>query len=132
MTWLVHCNSTDRWIMGVTALMIAGLLLRPWYGLPQGHYVEVLHDNQLVLTLPLQQDSRHQVAGNLGPVAIEVRGGRARLLEYRSPRLIGTYTGWIEHHNAVAVCVPCGVLIRVRATDGQPVPSGVPFDAVAH
>ena len=103
----------DRWTMGLSALLIGGfagyLALRP-----AGQQAVVQRDNQTVLTLALTQNQQVEVAGRLGPVAIQVQDGRVRLLEYASPRLIGTRTGWIVASGAMVACVPCGILIRVE------------------
>ncbi|OSM01374.1 hypothetical protein MAIT1_01312 [Magnetofaba australis IT-1] len=89
-------------------------------------------DNHLVATLPLDRDAALEVAGRLGPVRIETHGGQARLLEHRSARMIGTRTGWIGSSGRVAVCVPCGVLVKITgnaATRGADDPNA--FDAIA-
>ncbi|MEO5347166.1 MAG: NusG domain II-containing protein [Magnetococcus sp. YQC-9] len=119
----------DRWLMGVSALAIlAGMFLtvsRP------GQSAVVMRDNRPVLRLALDRDIRTEVEGRLGPVVIQVEQGRIRLLEHRSPRMIGTRTGWIQGAGRTAACVPCGVVIRVEGE--KEVAEGDPngFDAVS-
>ncbi|MBF0627931.1 MAG: NusG domain II-containing protein [Magnetococcales bacterium] len=117
----------DRLVMGITALaiVVSGVTA---HGKP-GKQAVVFRDNRPVLTLPLSQDTKKELAGRLGPVTIQVEQGRVRLLEYQSPRMIGTRTGWIQGAGRTTACVPCGVLVRV---EGQP--ENTPdqgFDAVS-
>ncbi len=107
--------------VGIVAL---GLLLEG----PPGSRLQVFRDNRLVATHALGGTAGWSVDGRLGPVIVEIRQGQARLREYRSPRLIGTRTGWIGRAGQVAACVPCGVLIRV---EGGPSPADADLDAVS-
>ncbi|MBF0359178.1 MAG: NusG domain II-containing protein [Magnetococcales bacterium] len=99
----------DRWVMVLSGLVLIAVVARPEM---VGKQVNIHRDNQLLMTLTLNSDSITQVAGRLGEVKVEVKAGRARLLEYRSQRLIGTRTGWIKNSGEIAVCVPCGILIQ--------------------
>ncbi|MEO5349635.1 MAG: NusG domain II-containing protein [Magnetococcus sp. YQC-3] len=103
----------DRWVILFSALLIA-LLASHLFLRPAGEQAVIQRDNQTVLTLPLTHNQQVEVAGRLGPVAIQVQDGRVRLLEYASPRMIGTRSGWIASTGAMVACVPCGILIRVE------------------
>jgi hypothetical protein len=104
----------DRWIAALAALgIVAMFVVQPM--VTAGTQVQVFRENQLLHTLDLAQETRHTVAGRLGPVVIEIASGRARIVEYQSPRMIGTRTGWIQHSGTVAACVPCGILIRIES-----------------
>ncbi len=78
----------------------------------------VYHNNRPLMNLPLDENRQWRVAGNLGPVLIEVAAQRVRLREYVSPRMIGTRSGWIGHTGEVVTCVPCGILIEIRGDGG--------------
>ncbi|MEO5340611.1 MAG: NusG domain II-containing protein [Magnetococcus sp. MYC-9] len=109
----------DRWLILCTALLITGcasyLALRP-----AGQRAIVQRDNQTVRTLALDNNQQMHVEGRLGPVLIQVQDGRVRLLEYASPRMIGTRSGWIATAGSMVACVPCGILIRVEGGDSVP------------
>jgi len=121
----------DRWLMALSAItLIAFAGVRPG---GVGEEVIVHLDNQKLMVLSLKKDSSTNIDGRLGPIKIEVKSGRARLLEYKSLRLIGTRTGWIKSSGEIAVCVPCGVLIQIQG--GTELPSQKPghlsFDGIA-
>ncbi|MBF0272295.1 MAG: NusG domain II-containing protein [Magnetococcales bacterium] len=117
----------DRLVMGVSALgiVVSGVMTT---GEP-GRKAVVFRDNQPVMTLPLDQDFKKEIPGRLGPVTIQVEQGRVRLLEYHSPRMIGTRTGWIQGAGRTTACVPCGVLVRVEGPG--PAPTQNEFDGVS-
>ncbi|MEO5363288.1 MAG: NusG domain II-containing protein [Magnetococcus sp. DMHC-8] len=122
-------NRADRQVMVGSLLMIVGLAIYLFLR-PAGQQAVVQRDDQTVLTLSLSHDQQQEVAGRLGPVVIQVQGGRVRLLEYASPRLIGTRSGWIASAGAMVACVPCGILVRVA---GEEAPQSSPdhFDGIA-
>lgn len=112
----------DRWVMGVTALMVLFWLVGQ--DRKVGAEVWVHRDNRLLMTLDLAVPRTLEVVGRLGPVRIQVEEGRVRLLEYDSLRLIGTRTGWIQRQGEIAACVPCGIVLQIG--DGGPDSTGNP------
>lgn len=116
----------DRWMMGLSGLGI--VLLGVFMSAAPGRQATVFRDNRPVLTLPLDRDVTQEVAGRLGPVMVEVRQGQIRLLEYNSPKMLGTRTGWIQGAGRMTACVPCGILVRVEGSGKQ---SGSEYDGVA-
>ncbi|MBF0284289.1 MAG: NusG domain II-containing protein [Magnetococcales bacterium] len=108
-------NPWDRAVIAGSALAI-GALGMGLQGEP-GRMVQIYRDNQPVAQLALEKNGETTVEGRLGPVRVEVAEGRARLLEYASARMIGMRTGWVSRAGQAAVCIPCGVLLRI---DGPP------------
>ncbi|MBF0110976.1 MAG: NusG domain II-containing protein [Magnetococcales bacterium] len=111
--WRSCFPSSDRIVAAVSALGIVAACL--WTVLGQPERVVVIRDAQGRESVwPIDRDSVQKIAGRLGPVTVEIRGQRVRLLELNSPRLIGTLTGWIERSGQVTACIPCGVLVQVK------------------
>lgn len=102
----------DRWLLALSATAIVAGIWWPLHGVAS--HARVALNNQPVMRLPLHQDGEFPVQGRLGEVAVQVREGRVRLLEYASPRMIGTRTGWISRAGQVTACVPCGVMVQVE------------------
>lgn len=119
-------SGLDRFVL--TAAASAVLMMGMRMDFSKGGEVEILQANKTVATLDLAKAQKIVVAGKLGPVTIEVDSGRVRLFEYESLRLIGTRTGWISYRGEVAVCVPCGVMIRIK---GGAIKSDNGWDAIA-
>ncbi|MBF0613625.1 MAG: hypothetical protein G8237_00740 [Magnetococcales bacterium] len=118
----------DRVTMALSGMAIVGLMLST-RGDP-GQRGVIYRDNRPLMTLTLNQDQKKEVSGKLGAVTIQVEQGRIRLVEYNSPRLIGTRTGWIQEVGQISACVPCGILIKVEGARPKQPPT-VEFDAVS-
>ncbi|MBF0623038.1 MAG: NusG domain II-containing protein [Magnetococcales bacterium] len=116
----------DRLVLLVSISIIGMWIVRPWS--EPASKLEVFLNNQPVASLSLLSDSEITLDGRLGAVRIEIRDQEARLQEFKSPRLIGTRTGWISRPGQVAACVPCGIFIRVRSGIYQE----PKYDAVAY
>ena len=84
------------------------------YMQPAGSQAIVSLDNRKIETVALSKDSVTNILGHLGMVRVEVVSGRIRIVEYESPRMIGTKVGWIQNRGAVTACIPCGILIRIE------------------
>ncbi|MBF0127809.1 MAG: NusG domain II-containing protein [Magnetococcales bacterium] len=108
----------DRWLLGLTGpgIVAFGLVMAA-----PGSRATVFLDNHPLMTLALDRDATLEVAGRLGPVTIQVERGRIRLLEYDSPRMIGTRTGWIQGAGRTIACVPCGILVQVEGREERAV-----------
>ncbi|MBF0152970.1 MAG: NusG domain II-containing protein [Magnetococcales bacterium] len=116
--WHRCTHATDRWLALVSALGVIGPCL--WTLQSQPESVVAIRDAKAhEIIWPLRQNTVLQVDGHLGSVHIEVRDQRVRLLEYQSPRLVGTMTGWIGKSGQVTACIPCGVIIKIKGQEGR-------------
>jgi hypothetical protein len=102
-------------------ILIAALLLVSLASLffidrliPRGSVAVVAVDGQERLRLTLSQDGRREVAGPLGETIVEVRDGRARVVESPCPHRICVRTGWAARSGDMIVCVPNRVVVRVE------------------
>ena len=103
----------------ITALFITVAIVSMG-GQQAGSQAVVYRDNHLVLSLSLSKNQKTQVEGKLGPVTIEVKGGKIRIREYASLRMIATRSGWIQATGSILTCVPCGIFIKIdRQVDGR-------------
>ncbi|MBF0423612.1 MAG: NusG domain II-containing protein [Magnetococcales bacterium] len=128
--WLQCIYVTDRWLALICALLVIGACIGTLGN--SGEEIVVIHDAQAQEKLwPLNRNLLLSVEGKLGPVQVEVNDRRVRLLEYRSPRLVGTMTGWINRTGQVTACIPCGVVIQIKGRGaGTMTPSHEAYDGI--
>ncbi|MBF0148238.1 MAG: NusG domain II-containing protein [Magnetococcales bacterium] len=111
--WRRCTHATDRWITVISAVGIMGPCL--WTLRPQPERMVIIRDvHAHEVEWPLNRDTIMEVDGRLGPVKVEIRDQRVRLLEFNSPRLVGTLTGWIDKPGQLTACVPCAVIVQVK------------------
>ena len=75
--------------------------------------VEVEVAGTIVANLDLARDGVSEAAGPLGVTAIEVAGGRVRVVSSPCPRQACRHGGWIGRAGEVLVCLPNEVVIRL-------------------
>ena len=107
-------NPADRLVAVLSGLAIILLGSTQLISPPPGGIARIYRNNQPLMTLPLNQNRQLQIDGKLGAVTIEVAANQIRLLEYASPRMIGTRSGWIGNTGEITTCVPCGILIEIK------------------
>ena len=74
-----------------------------------------------VMTLPLHEDAGElTVEGWGGESRLEVRGGRARMLDSACPDRLCVKMGWISSPGESVVCLPNRVVIEIVSADGGP------------
>lgn len=69
-------------------------------------------------TISLCRDTVVSLPGQLGPVRVEVRGGRARIARSPCPGQDCVRAGWLESAGDMSVCMPSGVLARILPEPG--------------
>jgi len=70
-------------------------------------------------TISLSRDTVLSLPGQLGPVRVEVRGGRARIARSPCPGQDCVRAGWLQSTGEMSVCMPSGVLARVLPEPGS-------------
>ena len=80
-------------------------------------------------TLSLSRDTLFSIPGRMGPVTVEVAGGRACIARSPCPGQDCVRAGWIGSGGQSSVCMPSGVLIRV--IDKEDFEQGAP-DAISY
>ncbi|MGQ9631166.1 MAG: NusG domain II-containing protein [bacterium] len=77
--------------------------------------------------ISLLRDGVITVEGALGDMKIEIKGGRARVIESNCPDKICIKQGWIANRGETIICVPNRVVIKVL---GEPPLN--PVDAISY
>lgn len=95
-------------------MLLAGAALISITGSKSSGRTAILYiDGEEKAEIPLNQDRRIQVRGPLGLSVIEVADGRVRMLSSPCGRQICVRMGAISEGNALIVCVPNRILIRI-------------------
>lgn len=81
---------------------------------PAGSRVVVCVDGAVRTTADLARDTVFSARGRLGDTVIEVRGGKARILESPCPRKICRHQGAVSSFGGALVCIPNRVTVTVE------------------
>ena len=80
--------------------------------------VQIWQDGELIDQLPLGTDARVEVNGKYHNV-IEIRDGKAAILESDCPGEDCVHSGWIRSAGRTIVCLPNRVEIRIIGMDSE-------------
>ena len=113
--WLKLLHPGDWIVIVCAAILVIASYPLLWRG-GQADRVIVRRDGELIAELPLTITKRIEVKGPLGTTVIEVQPGRARVLSDPGPRQYCVKQGWLASANAVAICAPNHVSLRLAAS----------------
>lgn len=77
----------------------------------------VYYENNLILTIDLNQDDEYDVMGNNGNVHIVVKNKQIKVEEENSPKHICSKQGFISSSNEAIVCLPNKIVIKIDSKD---------------
>lgn len=112
------------WALGLCGLVLLYAYL--WAPSGQAANLNVLVDNQSVLTVPLNKNKQYSIAGSLGESVIEVRNGQARFVSSPCRNQVCVHHGWASHRGELLACLPNRIALVL---DGD-APDGPDIDAV--
>ncbi len=79
----------------------------------EGNVVEVYYEDKQILNVPLDLDNTYQVDGYLGPIEIEVKDSKVRVVQENSPKHICSNQGWISESYESIICLPNKVIVNI-------------------
>jgi len=124
--WVAATRPADWLLIGlILAAAIAGQLYLATHA-GRGSVAEVRVDRRVVLRLPLNRPTETTVDGRLGPLHLEVAGGKVRVVDAPCRHKVCVRMGAKGRAGETIVCVPSHVVIRIL---GPLVPDAV--DAVS-
>lgn len=107
----------DLVVIALCAALVAASawLLAPAGGAAHTALVE-LHDGSR-RALPLDRDATLELQGRRGPFLVEVRDGRARVLDSDCPQKLCVRAGWLARAGESTACVPNGATLTLVGDD---------------
>lgn len=107
----------DLVVIAACAALVAAsaVLLAPAGGVAHAALVETADGRRTAL--PLDRDATLAVAGRRGTTMVEVRAGRARVLDSDCPQKLCVRAGWLARAGEASACVPNGVSLTLVGAD---------------
>lgn len=104
-------------IVVISLLAICWLFLNNNSTLSNNIAAKVYYENQLILTIDMNQDGEYDVEGANGKVHIVVMDHKIKVEEENSPKHLCSKQGFISSSNQAIVCLPNKILIRMESDD---------------
>ena len=112
-SWLKY-HRNDVLLTAVLLLLGGALALYLWLTRQAGGTVAVQIDGELVMELPLDEDTQIVLGGGAHTNTLVIEGGTARVAEASCPDRICVGQGSIQYAGESIVCLPHKLVITVR------------------
>lgn len=86
---------------------------------PQGDWVVVERDGRLLFRAPLSEDRDVLLPGPLGATQLQIRDGRARILDSPCPHKVCLGMGGVFRSGQLIACVPNHLIVTIQGDDGR-------------
>ena len=78
-----------------------------------GRNANVFVSGKLIKVIPLNRNAEYTIKGQLGNFMIEVRSGKAGVLETSCPEKICKKMGFINRKGSEIICIPNRIMIKI-------------------
>ena len=83
------------------------------WNMPQGEYLEIYKNNELLATYSLNQKITKEIKGKKGKTKIVIDNGRVRFSSSPCPKKYCIHQGWITKANQTIICIPKEISISI-------------------
>ena len=100
-------------IAAILAAALAVFLIPAMFAPPTNGEAVVSRGGEILAALPLGRDGVTEFAADSHPFAVEVSGGRVRVLHADCPDQVCVRSGWIRYGGQSLVCLPYRVIVEL-------------------
>lgn len=114
-------NKSDIRLLIIIGLIIIGIFIFINITKEKGSVAEVYYEDELILSIHLDDDGEYNVDGELGDVVLEVKDGMIRVKSENSPKNICSKGGYIGDSSRTLICLPNKIIVKIvgeREMDG--------------
>jgi hypothetical protein len=102
----------DWFIIFLFCLLIV-ISAKVLWDLPQGQYLEIHKNNEILATYSLNQKTKKQIHGPKGVTEVIINSGKVRFSSSPCPKKYCIHQGWIQKANQTIVCIPNQISIYI-------------------
>ena len=97
-------------ILFFTLIVISTKLL---WNLPQGQYLEIYKNNEILATYSLNQQITKTINGAKGETKITINNGKVRFSSAPCAKKYCIHQGWINKASQIIICIPNKISISI-------------------
>jgi hypothetical protein len=101
------------WLIIIIFFLLIGISAKLLWSLPQGQYLEIYQNNEILATYSLNQKLKRQIHGSKGVTEIVIDNGKVRFTSSSCPKKYCIHQGWIEKANQTIICIPNKISISI-------------------
>lgn len=102
----------------IKLIVIVGIIIIVMLGFvnitkEKGSIAEVYYEDELILSISLDNDGEYIVDGELGDVVLEVKDRKIRVKSENSPKNICSKEGYIGDSSRTLICLPNKIIVKI-------------------
>ena len=87
------------------------------WNLPQGEYLEIYKNNEILATYSLNQQITKTISGAKGETKITINNGKVRFSSAPCAKKYCIHQGWINKANQIILCIPNKISISILGSN---------------
>ena len=101
------------WFIIILFCALIIICTKSLWNLPQGEYLEIYKNNEILATYSLNQKITKIINGTKGEIKIVIDNGRVRFSSSPCPKKYCIHQGWINKANQTIICIPNQISISI-------------------
>ena len=101
------------WLIIIIFFLLIGISAKLLWSLPQGQYLEIYQNNEILATYSLNQDITKEISGEKGQTKIIIKNGKVRFSSSPCSKKYCIHQGWINKANQTIICIPNQISITI-------------------
>lgn len=107
-------TKADKILIVCIMILSIGCIFPLLHHAPQAKVAVVLVSNKEVLRIDLSENKTYSVKGKLGKVHIQVKDGKVRVNQEKSPHHLCSKQGYVSNAHTPIVCLPNETVVQIK------------------
>ena len=101
------------WFIIILFFALIIISMKLLWNLPQGQYLEIYKNNEILATYSLNQQITKTINGAKGETKITINNGKVRFSSAPCAKKYCIHQGWINKANQIIICIPNKISISI-------------------
>ena len=101
------------WFIIILFCALIIICTKSLWNLPQGEYLEIYKNNEILATYSLNQKITKIINGEKGETKITIDNGKVRFSSAPCAKKYCIHQGWINKANQIIICIPNKISISI-------------------
>ena len=105
------------WFIIILFFALIIISMKLLWNLPQGQYLEIYKNNEILATYSLNQQITKTINGAKGETKITINNGKVRFSSAPCAKKYCIHQGWINKANQIILCIPNKISISILGSN---------------
>jgi len=105
------------WLIIILFFALIIISMKLLWNLPQGQYLEIYKNNEILATYSLNQQITKTISGAKGETKITINNGKVRFSSAPCAKKYCIHQGWINKANQIILCIPNKISISILGSN---------------